>query len=108
VRAPHPIEQRPHRLLQHKVFDLEDFTFKVLVRLVEDLVMPAPLTGQSIHDPLAGDEGGEGNETRHDGREHPQLLLQPFQKAKACFLTGHFEGSGPRTQLLVRVHELRM
>jgi hypothetical protein len=45
--------------------------------------MPAPLAGQSIHGPLAGDEGGEGHEARHNGREHQQLLLQPFEEAKA-------------------------
>jgi hypothetical protein len=70
--------------------------------------MAAPLVGQSIHGPLAGDEGGEGHETRHDGREHPQLLLQPFKEAKARFLARHFEGNGPLTQLPVRVHELCM
>jgi hypothetical protein len=108
VRTPHPIEECPRRLLQHRVFDLEDFTFKVFVRLVEDLVMPAALAGQSIHGPLAGDEGGEGHETRHNGWEHQQLLLQPFKEAKARFLVGHFEGSSPCTQLPVRVHELRV
>jgi hypothetical protein len=108
VRAPHPVEERPRRLLQHRVLDLEDFAFKVFVRLVEDLEMPAPLAGQSIHGPLAGDEGGKGHETRRDRWEHPQLLLHPFKEAKAHFLTGRLEGSGPRTQLLVRVHELRM
>jgi hypothetical protein len=70
--------------------------------------MPAPLAGQSIHGPLAGDEGGEGHETHHIGWEHLQLLLQPFKEAKACFLAGYFEVSSPRTQLTVRVHKLRV
>jgi hypothetical protein len=108
VRAPHPVEERPRRLLQHRVLDLEDFAFKVFVRLVEDLEMPAPLVGQSIHGPLVGDEGGKGHETRHDRWEHPQLLLHPFKEAEAHFLAGRLEGSGPRTQLPVRIHELRM
>jgi hypothetical protein len=108
VRTPHPIKECPRRLLHHRVFDLEDFTFKVFVRLVEDLVMPAPLAGQSIHGPLAGDEGGEGHETCHNGREHQQLLLQPFKEAKARFLARHFEVSSPRTQLVVSVHKLHV
>jgi hypothetical protein len=70
--------------------------------------MPAPLAGQSIHGPLVGDEGGEGHETCHNSREHHQLLLQPFEEAKARLLVGHFEVSSPRTQLAVRVHELRV
>jgi hypothetical protein len=106
VRTPHPIKECPRRLLHHRVFDLEDFTFKVFVRLVEDLVMPAPLAGQSIHGPLAGDEGGEGHETCHNGREHQQLLLQPFKEAKARFLARHFGVSSLRTQLAVRIHKL--
>jgi hypothetical protein len=108
VRAPHPIEKHPRRPLQHQVLDLEDFTFEAFVRLVEDLKVPAPLAGQSIHRPLAGDEGGKGHEAHHDCREHPQLLLQPLKEAKAHLLAGCFEGGGPRTQLLVRIHELRM
>ena len=108
MRAPHPVEERPCRMLQHEVLDLEDFTFKVFVRLVEDLEMPAPLAGQSIHGPLAGDEGGKGHETRHDRWEHPQLFLHPFKETEARFLAGRLEVNGPRTQLLVRVHELRM
>jgi hypothetical protein len=108
VRAPHPIEECPRRLLQHRVLDLEDFVFEVFVRLVEDLKMPAPLAGQSIYGPLAGDEGGKGHVARRDRREHPQLLLQPFEEAEARLLAGRFEGGGPRTQFPVRVHELRM
>jgi hypothetical protein len=68
--------------------------------------MPAPLAGQSIHGPLAGDEGGEGHETCHNGREHQQLLLQPFKEAKARFLARHFGVSSLRTQLAVRIHKL--
>jgi hypothetical protein len=68
--------------------------------------VPAPLAGQGIHGPLAGDEGGEGHETLHNGQEHQQLFLQPFEEAKACFLVGCFEVSSPRTQLAVRFHEL--
>jgi hypothetical protein len=75
VRAPHPVEERPRRPLQNQVLDLEDFAFEAFVRLVEDLEVPTPLAGQSIHGPLAGDEGGKGHEARHDCREHPQLLL---------------------------------
>jgi hypothetical protein len=75
MRTPHPIEERPRRLLKHRVFNLEDFSFKVLVRLVEDLEMPTPLAGQSIHGTLAGDEVGKRHEARHDGRKHCQLLL---------------------------------
>jgi hypothetical protein len=63
--------------------------------------VPAALVGQCIHGPLAGDEGGEGHETLHNGREHQQLLLQPFEEAKACFSVGCFEVSGPHTQLAV-------
>jgi hypothetical protein len=108
VRTPHPVEESPHRPLKHRVLDLEDFTFEAFVRLVEDLEMPAPFAGQSIHGPLAGDEGGKGHEACHDCRQHPQLLLQPLKETKAHLLAGRFEGGGPRTQLLVRVHELRM
>jgi hypothetical protein len=75
VRTPHPVEECPHRPLKHRVLDLENFAFEAFVRLVDDLEMPAPLAGQSIHGPLAGNEGGKGHEARHDGREHPQLLL---------------------------------
>ena len=75
VRAPHPIEKRPSRPLQHWVLDLEDPALEAFVRLVEDFEVLAPLTGQGIHGPLAGDEGGEGHEARHNGREHLQLLL---------------------------------
>jgi hypothetical protein len=35
VRTPHPVEERPRRLLKHRVFNLEDFAFEVLVRMVE-------------------------------------------------------------------------
>jgi hypothetical protein len=108
VRTPHPFEERARRPLKHRVLDLEDFAFEAFVRLVEDLEMPAPLVGQSIHGPLAGDEGGEGHEARHDCRQHPQLLLQPHKEAEAHLLAGRFEGGGPRTQLPVRIHELRM
>jgi hypothetical protein len=66
VRTPHPVEERPRRPLKHRVLDLEDFAFEAFVRLVEDLEMPAPLVAQSIHGPLAGDEGGKGHEARHD------------------------------------------
>jgi hypothetical protein len=76
VRAPHPVEERPRRPLQNRVLDLEDFAFEAFVRLVEDLEMPAPLAGQSIHGPLAGDEGGKGHEARLDCREHPQLPVR--------------------------------
>jgi hypothetical protein len=75
VRAPHPIKKCPSRTLQHRVLDLEDSELEAFVRLVEDLKVPASLTGQGIHGPLAVDEGGEGHEARHNGREHLQLLL---------------------------------
>jgi hypothetical protein len=66
----------------------------------------APLVGQRIHSPLAGDEGGIRHEARHNGRERLQLLLQPFEEPKARLSVGHLEVSSPRTQLAVRVHEL--
>jgi hypothetical protein len=66
VRTPHPVEERPRRPLKHRVLDLEDFAFEAFVRLFEDLKMPAPLAGQNIHGPLAGDEGGKGHEAHHD------------------------------------------
>jgi hypothetical protein len=75
VRAPHPIKKSPSRPLHHRVLDLEDFALEAFVRLVKGLEVPAPLAGQGIHGPLAGDEGGEGHEARHNGREHLQLLL---------------------------------
>jgi hypothetical protein len=75
VRAPHPIKKCPSRPLQHRVLDLEDFTLEAFVRLVEGLEVPTPLAGQGIHGPIAGDEGGEGHEARHNGREHLELLL---------------------------------
>jgi hypothetical protein len=108
VRAPHPIEKRPSRSLQHRVLDLEDSALEAFIRLVEDLEVLAPLAGQGIHGPLAGDEGDEGHEARHNSWEHLQLLLQPPKEAEAHLLTGRFEGSSPRTQLPVRVHKLRM
>jgi hypothetical protein len=75
MRAPHSIKKRPSQLLQHRVLDQEDFALEAFVRLVEGLEVPAPLTGQGIHGPLAGDEGGEGHGARHNGRKHLQLLL---------------------------------
>jgi hypothetical protein len=108
VRTPHPVEERPRRPLKHWVLDLEDFAFEAFIRLVEDLEMPAPLAGQSIHGPLTGDEGGEGHEARHDCRQHPLLLLQSLKEAEAHLLARHFKGGGPRTQLPLRIHELRM
>jgi hypothetical protein len=75
ARAPHPIKKSPSRPLHHWVLDLEDFALEAFVRLVEGIKVPAPLAGQGIHGPLAGDEGGEGHEGRHNGREHLQLLL---------------------------------
>jgi hypothetical protein len=106
--GPTSCQRAPRRLLKHGVLDLEDLTFKVFVILVEDLEMPAPLVGQSIHGPHAGDEGGKRHETCHDRWEHPQLFFHPFKEAEARVLAGRLEVSGPRTQLLVRVHELRM
>jgi hypothetical protein len=53
---------------------------KAFVRLVEDLEVPASLAGQGIHGPLAGDEGGEGHEARHNCREHLQLLEMAMGK----------------------------
>jgi hypothetical protein len=66
VRTPHPVEERPCRPLKHRVPNLEDLAFEAFVRLVEDLEMPAPLAGQGIHGPLAGDEGGKGHQAHHD------------------------------------------
>jgi hypothetical protein len=108
VRTPHPIEESPRRPLEHRVLDLEDFAFEALIGLVEDLKIPAPLAGQSIHDLLTGDEGGEGHETRHDCWQDPQLLLQPLKEAEVHLLAGRFEEGGPRTLLPVRIHELRV
>jgi hypothetical protein len=66
----------------------------------------AALARQRVHGPFAGDEGGKGHETLHDGREYQQFLLQPLEEAKARLSVGHLEISSPRTQLAVRVHEL--
>jgi hypothetical protein len=56
---------------------------KVLGCLIKDFEMPASLMGQSIRSPLAGNERGKGLETRHDGWEQLQFLLQPPEEAEA-------------------------
>jgi hypothetical protein len=70
--------------------------------------MPASLTGQSIRSPLAGNERGKGHETRHDGQEQLQFLLQPPEEAEAHPFAGCVEGGGSRTKLTVRDHEQRV
>jgi hypothetical protein len=75
MRTPHPIEECPRGILYHRVFDLKNFTLKVFIGLVEDLIVFKPLAGQRIHGPLACDEGGIGHESLHNSRKHQQLLL---------------------------------
>jgi hypothetical protein len=106
MRTPHTIEECPRGILYHRVFDLKNFALKDFIGPVEDLIVFAPLAGQRIHGPFAGDEGGKGHETLHDGREYQQFLLQPLEETKARLSIGHLEVSRPRTQLAVRVHEL--
>jgi hypothetical protein len=45
MRTPHPIEECPHDILYHRVFDLKNFVLKVSIGLVEDLIVFAPLAG---------------------------------------------------------------
>jgi hypothetical protein len=99
--APHPVEEGPRGVLHHRVFDLKNLTHKVFIRSVEALIVTAPLTGQRIHGPFIGDEGGKGHESLHDGWERQQFFLQPLEEAKARLSVGHFEVSSPRTQLAV-------
>jgi hypothetical protein len=106
MRTPHPIEEGPRGILHHRVFDLKNFAPKVFIGPVEDLIVLAPLAGQRIHSPFAVDEGGKGHEALNEGREYQQFLLQPLKEAKAHLSVGHLEVSSPRTQLVVRVHEL--
>jgi hypothetical protein len=75
---------------------------------IKDFEMPSSLTGQSIRSPLAGNERGKGHETRHDGREQPQFLLQPPEEAEAHPFAGCVEGGGSRSKLAVCVHEQRV
>jgi hypothetical protein len=62
VRAPHPIIECPGRSLQHWVLNLEDPAFEVFDRPIKYFEVPAPLMGQGIHGPFAGDQRGEGHE----------------------------------------------
>jgi hypothetical protein len=73
----HLIIKRPCGALQHVIFNLKYSTIEVLVRLVEDIEMPTPLSGQSIRSPLASNERRVGHENHHDRREQLQLILQP-------------------------------
>jgi hypothetical protein len=101
VGAPHPVEEGPRGILHHRVFDLKNFSSKVFIGPVEALIVIAPLAGQRIHGLFAGDEGGKGHESLHDGRERQQFLLQPLEEAKARLSVGHLEVSSPRTQLAI-------
>jgi hypothetical protein len=67
--------------------------------------MPASLSGQGIHSPLAGNEGRVGHKADSDGRERLQLFLRPPKKAKPHILPRFIEGSGLRAELTVRIHE---
>jgi hypothetical protein len=73
--------------------------------LVEDLVMPAPLMGQKAF-------MAPSQVTREAKDMKPVTMVgstsSSFEEAKACFLARHLEVSSPRTQLVVRVHKLRM
>jgi hypothetical protein len=101
VGAPHPVKEGTRGVLHHRVFDLENLAPKIFIRSVEDLIVTAPLAGQRVHRPFAGDEGGKGHKSLHNGRERQQFLLQPLEEAKARLPVGHFEISSPRAQLAV-------
>jgi hypothetical protein len=106
VGTPHPVEEGSRGFLHHRVLNLVNLALEILISLVEDLVVSAPFARQRVHRPFAGDQGGIGHKALHNGGECQQLLLQPLEAAKSGLLIWHFEVSGPRAQLVVRVHKL--
>jgi hypothetical protein len=73
--------QRPSRMLQRGVLNLEHFMVEVFITLVEGLKVHTALAGQSIRYAFAGNEGCIGHEARRDRWEGLQLLLQPAEEA---------------------------
>jgi hypothetical protein len=65
------------------ILNLVNLALEILIRSVEDLIVTAPFVGQRVHRPFAGDQGGIGHKSLHNGRERQQLLLQPLEAAKA-------------------------